>query len=484
MKMVKSLLLGSAAGILAVAGAQAADLPVKAKPVEYVKVCALYGAGFYYIPGTDTCLKIGGFVRADYGFNAGGSHGQYWDGPAVYNRNTHDFQTRVRWNLTLDARTQTEYGTLRSYIRAGMQYSTTNLNAPDGQIYYDRAFIQLGGFTFGKTLSFYDAFSGGFNSYTTLVGASDTGNGINVAAYTAQFGNGFTGTISIEDKAERQAGIYWAGAAGVAGDAWVPGTAAFSHNREGGQSMPDIVANLRADQAWGTAQLSAAVHQVRATYYGTANLETGGHPDEKYGWAVQGALQFKLPWAAGDTFTLQAGYSEGATAYVYGNSNGKSNIGLYSGSTVFPGMLVDGVYAGTGVAGNTSIELTKIFGINGGIEHYWTPTLRSSLFGSYVSVDGSDLACVGTAAGNPWASVVGCNPDWNMYQVGTRTVWNPVRNLDVGLEVLYTKFESDMSGVASGAAFTPGSGKPTQVYTVEDRDVVSALIRVQRNFWP
>ena len=62
MKMVKSLLLGTAAGMIAVAGAQAADMPVKAKPVEYVKICTLYGAGFYYIPGTDTCIKIGGYV--------------------------------------------------------------------------------------------------------------------------------------------------------------------------------------------------------------------------------------------------------------------------------------------------------------------------------------------------------------------------------------------------------------------------------------
>src|SRR5215468_8098652 len=73
MKMVKSLLLGSAAGLVAVSGTQAADLPVKAKPVEYVKICSLYGEGFYYIPGTDICLKIGGYVRADYGWNVAGS---------------------------------------------------------------------------------------------------------------------------------------------------------------------------------------------------------------------------------------------------------------------------------------------------------------------------------------------------------------------------------------------------------------------------
>ena len=65
MKMVKSLILGSAAGLIAMSGAQAADLPVKAKAVEYVRICSLYGAGFYYIPGTDTCIKLGGYLRVD-----------------------------------------------------------------------------------------------------------------------------------------------------------------------------------------------------------------------------------------------------------------------------------------------------------------------------------------------------------------------------------------------------------------------------------
>jgi hypothetical protein len=477
--MVKSLLLGSAAGLLAVAGAQAADLPVKAKPVEYVKVCSLYGAGFFYIPGTDTCLKIGGMVRADYGVNAGGSHGQYWDGTqALYNRGTHDFQTRTRTQISFDARTQTEYGTLRSFSRLGMQYSSTNGTGIDGVIYFDRAFIQLGGFTFGKTLSFYDAFSGGFASFTTLVGASDTGNGINTAAYTAQFGNGFTGTVGIEDANWRRAGI-WSTADGT----YVPGITLTS--RYGGQQMPNVIGNLRVDQAWGTAQLSAALQQVRATYY-TPFTEVSGHPDDEFGFAVQGALQVKLPWAAGDTFTVQAGYSEGATAYVFGNSNGKSNLGLYSGLDVFSGLLVDGVY---GAAGD--IELTKIFGVNAGIEHYWTPNLRSSLFGAYMSVDfngsASALICTSAPFLSPAGAVqAGCNPDWNMYQVGTRTVWNPVKNLDVGLELLYTKFETDASGTTMGgpAGLAPGGGKPTTTYAVSDQDVFSGLIRVQRNFWP
>src|SRR5205809_7155631 len=73
MKMVKSLLLGTAAGLVAVSAGQAADLPAKAKPIEYVKVCSLYGAGFYFIPGTDICIKVGGYLRAEADVNAAGT---------------------------------------------------------------------------------------------------------------------------------------------------------------------------------------------------------------------------------------------------------------------------------------------------------------------------------------------------------------------------------------------------------------------------
>ena len=69
---IKSLLLGSAAALVAVTGARAADAVVVAEPepVEYVRVCDVYGAGFYYIPGTETCLKVGGYIRYDIGVGA------------------------------------------------------------------------------------------------------------------------------------------------------------------------------------------------------------------------------------------------------------------------------------------------------------------------------------------------------------------------------------------------------------------------------
>src|SRR5512132_3857333 len=125
MKMVRSLLLGSAAGFVAVAGAQAADMPVKAKPVEYVKICSLYGAGFYYLPGTDICVKHGAYVRVQPYYNAGfqSSTNGVFVGPAGQQTNSfatnNDLILRSRAVYTMDARTQTEWGTLRAYILVG-----------------------------------------------------------------------------------------------------------------------------------------------------------------------------------------------------------------------------------------------------------------------------------------------------------------------------------------------------------------------------
>src|ERR1051326_1583654 len=222
MKIVKSLLLGGAAGLVAVAGAQAADLPVKAKPVEYVKVCSIYGAGFFYIPGTDPCIKIGGWSRAEYDFQTGGSdspnNGGGGNSPGA-GRNSridvNEYQMRARWVTSLDVRTQTEYGTLRAYTRAGFQ--TTTGETTQGRIYTERGFIKFAGFTFGKSQSYFDVFGGAFCYGCGYAGnSSQTGAaGTLLAAYTATFGNGFTATLALEDSYMRRSGIWEIGRAHV-----------------------------------------------------------------------------------------------------------------------------------------------------------------------------------------------------------------------------------------------------------------------------
>ena len=127
----RTLILGSAAGLIAISGAQAADLPVKAKAVEYVRICSLYGAGFFYIPGTDTCIKIGGYLRADTTFN-GGAHGApAWNGDlGQQNRFRDYFVSRSRMALTIDTRTATEYGVVRTFGQGDFQFNNFGNSNP------------------------------------------------------------------------------------------------------------------------------------------------------------------------------------------------------------------------------------------------------------------------------------------------------------------------------------------------------------------
>ena len=184
MKVVKSLLLGSAAGLCAVAGAEAADLPVtKAAPVEYVRVCTAYGAGFFYIPGTDTCLRVGGRARAEYSYGQQRSRGVYSTTTfaPVSNSNADQSGFRGQGRLNLDARTQTAYGTLRAFVRLeignltgantlrsgtterqGYAFSGTGVDTfGRAQMYVniDKAFVQFAGLTAGRASSFFDFYA-------------------------------------------------------------------------------------------------------------------------------------------------------------------------------------------------------------------------------------------------------------------------------------------------------------------------------------
>src|SRR3954470_2317068 len=127
MKTNMGRILGSAAGLLVAGMAQAADLPIKAKAVEYVRICSLYGAGFYYIPGTDTCIKLGGYLRIDTTFNGGIYDAPAWNGSLGAKDRFRDyFTTRSRGSLTVDTRTATEYGLVRAFFQGDFSFGTFN----------------------------------------------------------------------------------------------------------------------------------------------------------------------------------------------------------------------------------------------------------------------------------------------------------------------------------------------------------------------
>src|SRR3974390_1323777 len=326
---MKRLFLGSAAVIIATAGAQAADLPVKAKPVEYVKVCSLYGAGFWYVPGTDTCLKIGSYVRVQTSWDAegGGSPLGFSDAnPETAGRftrtDTSDMAMRTRGAVSVDLRTQTEYGTLRSYIEIGAELTTDNCAAANA-VFFDRGFIQFAGFTAGKIRSYFDVNSLAPYTYSNNRVNGDTGaTGIYGMAYTAQFGNGVTASLSLEDGGSGSNGNS-AGSSGSRGrlvsDLSGPGVFGLGAVTldNGGWTYPDVIGALRVDQAWGYAQIAAALHEVSGAYFLQPDSTFNNHPSDKVGWAVTGGFTLNdVLGLKGDQFGMQAAYSPGAPGSV------------------------------------------------------------------------------------------------------------------------------------------------------------------------
>ncbi|WGR91052.1 porin [Bradyrhizobium sp. ISRA443] len=499
MKMVKSLILGSAAALVAVGGAQAADLPVKAKAIEYVKVCSLYGPGFYYIPGTDTCIKLGGYLRVDVLANTNSSDTGNTGLPAsANNRFTNGYTWRSREDLNIDTRTATEYGVLRtffdatftwtsgSFAGAGNGTTTYSGDAVAGGslgVYY--AFIQFAGFTIGKAVSQFSAPWANYpgNNFDGLVGGGGTITGVNQFTYTAQFGNGVSLSLSAQDQTQ----YYQAGVNNLA----VPGALGYGTSDYAGTIAPDLVAMLRVDQAWGLFQASFAAHDNHAAYYGGTELT--GHPDDKWGWAGQLALSIKnIPTGPGDTINMQGVYTDGATRYNIQDLAGQAGANQIYGGTNIPGVYQSvgiGFAPDTVFAPGISQQTVKTWGFRGAYTHNWDPYWNTAIYGAYAQVMYNDTAktllcgvggvggTVRTALG---AGVVNCNPDYNIAQLGVITRWTPVKNLTFSADVTYTHLDQKYTGVAVAPNATVA--KPAALYELKDQDTVLLLLRAQRNW--
>ncbi|TIX87252.1 porin [Rhizobium sp. P44RR-XXIV] len=183
---IKSLLLGSAAALAVVSGAHAADAVVAAEPepLEYVRICDAYGAGYFFIPGTETCLKIGGKVRTE---------GQWY---TPYNPNARlGTLWHTRAELRLETATDTEYGALKTNTELRWDWNdggstSTNLL---------HASISLGGFTVGKEDSQFNVFTGYAGDVINDDVVYDGPYELNQITYNYDAGNGFTAVISLED---------------------------------------------------------------------------------------------------------------------------------------------------------------------------------------------------------------------------------------------------------------------------------------------
>ena len=398
---------------------------------------------------------------------------------------------RALGRVEIDARNSTEWGLLRAYTRIDIARRTGNIHSGSGlrqgsaftgtgvdyagyaqtQVLLDRAFVQLGGLTAGRTVSFFGFYNGDLEMVGTTFG---DGLVTNVLAYTATFGSGFSATLSIEDPQERRNIITGpAGAplpAGAITTVTATGVSALTASGYAGAIMPEIVGALRVDQSWGSAQLSGALHQIRAI---GAAASPGNTASTNLGYALNAGVKVNLPMlAAGDAFYLQAAYTNGAVTYAMNNFMG------YGASSQGIGALgrlqaVDAI-----VTANGSMQTTQVWAITSGLLHYWTPKIRQGVFGSYGQINYGSAAT--TAFGGTSSNAAGlANPfrNWAYWTIGSNVYYSPVKGLDLGIEVDYQgnvldggKLNSGLVGPASVGALASSSGAWT------------TRLRVQRDF--
>ncbi len=365
---LKTLLLSSAAAFAVVGGAQAADLSV-AEPVDYVKVCDAFGAGYWYIPGTDTCLKIGGYVRMDISFHA--TKNVSAGAPVSYHSAAWDFVTKG--DITVTAKSMTEYGPLTGFVElASVSDNNYNTNTVSSErlAYSGDMYLELGMLLVGRTGSIYD-YSGGYNwdwmDYNSDSGADQ------VRLTWAMSGFGIQ--LAIEDPRDR-----WGSSLSTS------------------YSMPNIVGNISMAQGNWSGKLSG----------GFAETKAGS------GFGVQLATEIKLDAIApGDTLLLKGAWAANEVAgfAVSGQTVGTGGS-IWSAAASFKHfwspMLSSAVtwqYYNQGAStGAVTVGASSAYSIAGNL--VWTPVTNFS-----AGVEGG-YSKVSTASSGTWGVKVRLERDW------------------------------------------------------------------------
>lgn len=302
----KSFLMGSAAVLVCVSAANAADaVLVEPEPVEYIRICDVYGEGFFFIPGTETCLKFSGYVQVDYQSRS------YHDGWST-SPNTHRHSWHYEANLTIEAQNETEWGTLRSSLSFTggneMEESTDDVfsdgnagfhGSGDASLAIDEALISLAGFQLGYGADYWQSISD--DGYYQAINDGIYGEGSATFFEYTFASDGFTLTTGLQASGGSEDGVN-VSTTGLAG-------------------QPDLYVGATYSGDWG---------RVYGTYYQDSSVSSG---------AWKAGFEFDLSSAIpGGGFKGWYMSDNGDTDYVHGHAWGVSaqlelaeNLSLYAG---------------------------------------------------------------------------------------------------------------------------------------------------------
>ena len=334
---IKSLLLGSAAALAAVSGAQAADAIIAAEPepMEYVRVCDAFGTGYFYIPGTETCLKIGGYIR--FQVNADSRDGAFGD---------ENWDAFTRGRLEVVSKSDTELGELTGFM--AIHGDTQNNFTGDDSFYMDEVYLQLGGFKAGTYLNWWDK---GINGETDRLDSTFGTRWTSVAyVYT---GDAFTAGLQV-DEIEFDDGIFTSTSRDLGVEAIVTASlGAASVDLLGSYDFLNedgaVRAIVSAEVGPGTLQLAGVWASGANVYYDRAE------------WTIAGSYAFK----ATERFTITPGAQ-------YFDSTSIDASGDFTGGDGWrAGLTVD--YA---VTQGMAVKVTANYNDFDGADDFWNGFVR------------------------------------------------------------------------------------------------------------
>ncbi len=368
---IKSLLLGSAAALIAVSGARAADVVVaEPEPVEYVRVCDAYGEGYFYIPGTETCMRISGYVRSDIK----GGDDVYARKRGDIDRDTYAWDTRA--TLRFHTASETELGTLRTFVELRSQWGDGH-DKSDGQLRF--AFIELGGIRVGLDESIFNHWTGYFgNVINDDVLTPMAYTRTNVISYTFNAGNGFSAILGLEqgnDDADDY-GYHYSKADN--------GDVNFKRYKLSGKIddyTPNVVGGLKFVQGWGGVSVVGAYDAYYEEWAAKARLDLNV-TDQWSVWVMGGYKSADDYYDLDDTYGMKNGNGRRHAARI--GSDGVLKYGVYR--------QINSIYGDWGgdwaVWGGTTFKFNKKTSFNAQVAYDDTDTFAASVNVKYELVPG------------------------------------------------------------------------------------------------
>ncbi|MBV8663697.1 MAG: porin [Hyphomicrobiales bacterium] len=425
-------LLGSAAALVVAGAAHAADLPTKkgAPATEYVKVCQIDGVAGFVIPGSDTCLKITGYITAQilggnlsqqyvWAGNGGSSEKALAPGTPTNQRDAFGMSTRAE--LEFIAKTNTAYGTLTSDLDTEYNYGSGFDSFGPGAGFIQRAYVNWAGLTAGKANSYFAFFGAGPGWADIFSPDRQTFNQPLLLAYTATFGGGFSATVSLEDPVLTGPGS----ALPPYGGSDVQITA---NSQYLGQRAPDVVGSLDLKQGWGGAHLAGVAHNVVMTD-GVNNLDT-------WGYAIDAGLKFNLPMLGDPSDNVQF-------------------QGVWTRNAVWYSGIPDGMWDENGQVNGNGVMM-PVGDAYSNLNGTWaTPTAWSVgaigeyHLGPHFSIDPEVSYAQLTWSGLNGGMAGALSTDSQSWIFGGVANWTPVPHLDIAFEALYQTTHQSMPAAFS-----------------------------------